>query len=524
MATRIGISQAKFTINEAPTFLLGLTYFDAINARQSDLAVFRARGVNYLRLMLNWPQPSYAAGSLFDSSGVLKTTEKATLMAFIQAADALGIVIELVILHDGVDAFLTTGTDRTAAITNACAYFGNEPNVMFDICNEIDLASATWATTFASWDALLDTAQANTSALCYVSVSPTTVEGDGPFMNHTTDVIDSSFMTSWMNTSTDVCTPHFKGNVQWWWSKGRRVRNLRTWLDANGHSTKPIHINEDNRWGEGYGDTGAGDISADKYLSTMLDSVENGAASWTFHSDGSYDLSPASLFRDLFDEDTEREIFDRMGRTLEEKGILTPFALLDTFNRANEGPPPSAHWVVCTGTGFEVVSNVAKRDAVAQQACTWGGRFYKNQKASFKIATSTPDTNGSGQGICLRMEWPEDYTSEHYEISFNNSAVPLGQVTFYYAPRGGGAFTQLGAIVTLGAALAIGDVCMAEIVDNTITAYVNGSSVGSRSDVLILRGGWTAMRQGQFNAAEFDDYSAGAIYSPKLSLARTAVR
>lgn len=507
--TTIGTSGGKFTINGAPTFLLMCTYFDAIHARESDLAEFRARGINYLRLMLAWPSPSYAAGAIFNSDGTLKTTEKATLLAFIRAADALGIVCELVILHDGVDAFLTTGTDRTNAIVNACTYFGGEPNVTFDVCNEIDLASGTWATTFASWDALLDTAQANTSALCYVSVAPSAVEADGPFIHDTTDVIDASFMTSWMNTSTDACTPHFKGNAQWWWSKGRRVANLRAWLDANGHSAKPIHINEDNRWGTGYGDAGAGDISADKYLTTMLEAQAQGAASWTFHSNASYDMNSAATFEALFDEETEREIYNRMGRTLAAGGIITPMQLRDAFDRANEGPPPSSDWVVCAGTGLKVSSNVAIGDATGEQASSWGGYFYHDQEASFVIATTNPPDGAFSQSINLRLAKIHDFTSDHYEVSFSNSGG-LGRAAVYLVQGG---YTQLGATIVFGSALVIGSRCRARVVGPTISVYLDDVLQDTRTDLTIRRGGAICLRTGDGdNGINFDTFYAGALF------------
>lgn len=522
MATRIGISNAKFTYNDVPTFMLMHTYFDAINARQTDLPIFKARGINALRLMLAWPLPSYAAGAIFNSDGTLKTTEKATLLAFIRAADALGIVIELVVLHDSIDAFLTTGTDRTNAIINAVTYFGNEPNVMFDICNEIDLAAGTWATTFASWDALLDTAHANTSAICYVSVAPSTVEADGPFLHNTTDAVDSSFMTSWMNTSTDVCVPHLKGNAQWWWSKARRVENMRAWLDANGHSSKPLFMNEDNRWGEGYGDTGAGDLPADRYLSTMLDSVRYGAAGWTFHSNASYDLSIAGAYPTLFTEDTEREIFDRLGRTLNERGILTPLILRDNFNRANEGPPPSAAWVVCAGTGLKVSSNVCVGNADTEQGATWGAHFYKNQGASIAIATTNPPNDTFSQVLGLRMKKPYDFTSDMYQVRWGNTGG-AGYLDIYKLIST--SYTQLGVRITLGAALVIGDVIKITIVDSIIEVFVNDVSKGTRTDEAITGGGYVCLRTGDGdNLINFDTFSAGAIYSPKLTLQRTAVR
>ena len=501
----------QFTLNGVPTFLLDLTYFDAINARQSDLADFQVRGFNALRLMLDWPNPTHAAGSLFNANGTLKTTEKATLLAFIQAADALGIVCELIILNGTTDAYITTGAERTSAIQNACGYFGNEPNVMFDVCNEI-ASQCAFATTFASHGALLNTAQAATAAICFVSGDRGTTEADGPAQNETTDVVDTSYMTSWMNNANDVYAPHYAGNAQWWWSKYRRVANTRDWLDANGHASKPIYINEDNRWGTGYGDAGAGDIAADSYISTILSAKRGGAAGCVFHSNASYNLAIASAFVNLFTNSpaVESDIYNRVGAAVAADGIVLAYTLLDDFNRADTGPPPGPQWVVASGTGLKVVSNVAARDAALQQACAWGAYYYKDQSASFTVA-STPETSGSAQVICLRMVKPYDYGSDHYDVEFANNATPVGVVQIFLV-NASGTFTQLGATITLGAPFATNDVLRATMIGNTITAYVNGTLVGTRTDGTLPLGGYTGIRVGQFSSATFDDYKAGAIY------------
>lgn len=523
MATRIGISNAKFTYNDVPTFMLMHTYFDAINARQTDLPIFKARGINALRLMLAWPLPSYAAGAIFNSDGSLKATEKATLLAFIQAADALGIVCELVILHDSVDAFLTTGGARTAAIENACTYFGGEPNVMFDVCNELDIASGTWLPTFASWDAILDTAHANTSAICYVSVAPSLVEADGPFMHDTTDVVDTSFLTSWMNTSTDLCVPHFKGNAQWWWSKGRRVENMRTWLDANGHSSKPLFMNEDNRWGTGYGDAGAGDIPADRYLSTMLASVRYGAAGWTFHSDTSFDLSVAGTYPTLFSEDTEREIFDRLGRTLEERGVLTPFNLVDGFNRANEGPPISLNWVTVSGNGQKVISNQAGNNAgstTANDLDVWGAYLYKNQRIRAQLAVVPRSGQVEYAILALRVESLHVGYDQLIEVEIDNIT---SWRTRLYVVSGG--YTQLESTYT--GTINANDYIELRAVDGTITVLVNDVAVITALGAQFIAPGYAGVasfHDSGTSAVRWNDVQVGAIYSPKLTLARTAVR
>ncbi len=534
MATTLGISAARLTVNGVPVFPLGLTYFDALHCRESDLVEFQARGFTLVRCFLDWVDfdgtesgSRNGVFSYFNSDGTLKS-DKSTLLSFIRAAADLGMLIDLTLLHASTSGWLTTGAARTAAVENCVSYFGNEPNVLFDLVNEAEECS--FVTAFADITAFVNSARGvNPNVILTCSLAPNTLGGDGPLLDNTTDAVDTSATASYMATGINLYCYHMKGNAQWWYRKFARVANVRTWLDGNGYSAVPIYFNEDNRWGTGYGDAGAGDIAADSYLSTMLDAKRAGAANYLYHSSASEDLNNSTTYRNLFKESPaiEQSIYDRMGEALETEGIQTRSALLDDFNRANEGPPPSARWVVNIGTGLKVLSNAAARNTAAEQGCTWGAHFYKDQEASFTIATATPPNPGSAQAICLRLKKPYDFTSAHYEIDFNNSAGGLGTIQVYQVDDGAG-YHQLGVDIVLGVGLAIGDICKASIITDdfgvsTITVYVNGTSIGTRTDSALPNGGYTAIRVGTFSTAEFDNYTAGAIYSdpvPMLTLLR----
>jgi hypothetical protein len=60
-------------------------------------------------------------------------------------------------------------------------------------------------------------------------------------------------------------------------------------------------------------------------------------------------------------------------------------SLLDTFNRANEGPPPSASWGVGSDpddtAGLAVVSNQGKVGGAGYGGATWNSSFEANQEA-----------------------------------------------------------------------------------------------------------------------------------------------
>ena len=47
-----GVSGDRFTINGTPTFLVGVSYFDATGWKTSDLDGFASRGINLIRIWL----------------------------------------------------------------------------------------------------------------------------------------------------------------------------------------------------------------------------------------------------------------------------------------------------------------------------------------------------------------------------------------------------------------------------------------------------------------------------------------
>lgn len=527
MATRIGISNAKFTINEAPTFLLGLSYFDGVHARQSDLPIFQARGFKYLRVFLDWVDfdtesvTRSGVWSHFNADGTLKAA-KSTLLSFIQAASDYGLAIELVILNGTSDGWMTTGTARTDAVTNAVTYFGNEPNVFFDVINEAE--QCAYITAMSDITAFITTARAaHASVILAASVSAAALAGDGPLLDNSTDAIDTSYATAYMGTATQLCSFHQRGSTSWWWKKGVRVKNQRVWLDANGYGSTPIHINEDNRWNSGYGDPGAGDISADKYLTTMLDSRANGAASCIHHNNACFDLSSGAAFQDLFSNDTERDVFFRLGRAFEEYGVLTPFNLVDGFNRTNEGPPLSLDWVTVSGNGQKVISNQAGNNAgstTANDLDVWGAYLYKNQRIRAQLAVVPRSGQVEYAILTIRVGSLHAGYNQLIEVEIDNTT---SWRTRLYVVSGG--YTQLESTYT--GTITANDYIELRAVDGTITVLVNDVAVITAVGAQFIAPGYAGVASfhgSGTSAVRWNDVQVGAIYSPKLSLARTAVR
>ena len=89
-----GVSGDRFTINETPTFLIGVSYFDATGWKTSDLDGFASRGINLIRIWLeDW---SPGGNRFLDPDGNI--INASSLVNLVRAAAARGIVVDVTIL------------------------------------------------------------------------------------------------------------------------------------------------------------------------------------------------------------------------------------------------------------------------------------------------------------------------------------------------------------------------------------------------------------------------------------------
>jgi hypothetical protein len=94
-------------------------------------------------------------------------------------------------------------------------------------------------------------------------------------------------------------------------------------------------------------------------------------------------------------------------------------SLLDDFNRANEGPPPSSSWAAdplgVSTTAHSVVSN----QATSGQHSYWLTSFGADQEAWMTVA-SVP---ASVVGLFVRIQSPDTASADAYEVQWKLSGV-----------------------------------------------------------------------------------------------------
>ncbi len=336
LATTVGLSGGNFTVNGPEKFLLGVSYYDALNWHTSDLDSLQQRGFNLIRIMLdkNWDwlrnrETTPGVESIFNADGTIKTAEGNAIQSLIEAADARGLVVDVTILYadnDGTNSavWLKTLDARRAAIQNAVARYSAHPNVLFDIVNEHNLG------TFANSDTTemrlyMRSARAG-SATAIVSYSST--EYQGPHLLNADETARPTGIDAKLANGVDMLIPHNTRESDWVALSGTRAAALRNYLDSVGRENVPVYFQEESRIGSGPNNTAA------EFLRAATEARKAGAAGWVFHTDAGFDLATDTWFNQL--DPVEHEVVNSIagGRGGVNSAVRTPpapinFRILD---------------------------------------------------------------------------------------------------------------------------------------------------------------------------------------------------
>jgi hypothetical protein len=302
----LGIAGSRFTLRGQPTFLLGVSYFDAVGWRASDLDAFQARRFNLIRIFLDWSIIDFkvqrltpvAPRGFVNSDGSLANT--ATLLNLIRACAARGIVVDVTILtalYNAANPISKTldMASRERAVRHAVRLLKNEPNVFFDICNEHDVAWGGKTTTLTHDDlAVLIRAALAEHPAAIVTVS----SGEKHLLN-------GQNLREELAAGVRVMTPHFHRTPDWFDRTGDRILAVREAIRAAGRDV-PIYLQEEQRRG-----WNKNNPTAAQMLHAARQAVAAGAAGWVFHTYAGFDLRDKSFLENL--DPVEKEVFASLG-------------------------------------------------------------------------------------------------------------------------------------------------------------------------------------------------------------------
>lgn len=99
--------------------------------------------------------------------------------------------------------------------------------------------------------------------------------------------------------------------------------------------------------------------------------------------------------------------------------------ILDDFNRANEGPPPSGSWNTPSGYGGCLVdSNQVRGNSASFNQCLWSAEQFNDSEAYLQINQLTPGEHAS---ICFDWSTP-DFGSGYQVLVFLDSGTPTIEI------------------------------------------------------------------------------------------------
>jgi hypothetical protein len=185
--------------------------------------------------------------------------------------------------------------------------------------------------------------------------------------------------------------------------------------------------------------------------------------------------------------------------------------ILDNFNRANEGPPPSANW-----TSFHtfIAGKVSSNTCIVNGASTaqyWNPKvFIPDEEVYMKI--STKPANGNVARLCLRIQGANLATEDGYQLHF---AADAGTDIITIRKVSSGTSSVL-LTISPAQEVSSGDSLGFSAVGSTLTAwYKSGSgawvSLGSTTDSSFPSGGYIGMYLPNDAAVVIDDFGGGEV-------------
>jgi hypothetical protein len=179
-------------------------------------------------------------------------------------------------------------------------------------------------------------------------------------------------------------------------------------------------------------------------------------------------------------------------------------SVLDNFNRANEGPPPSSNWTNWKGSGSKVASNQWNPSGSGgDNGSYWNVQDF-GPNCEVYVTGTTP---GAYTDLYSRLV---DFGNggDGYDAAMSDSSN-----TIRYFRVDNGAYTAIGA--TISQAIANGDAIGLEIIGSTLQAYYKASggswvAQSSRSDSTYSGAGKLAIT-GQGSTVFADDFGGGTI-------------
>jgi hypothetical protein len=278
--TVLGIDGARFTINDKPMFLLGISYYGALGAPQAmilkDLDDLERHGFNWLRVWATWGAYEQDTAAV-DAHGAPHDSFLFKLRWLVAECDRRGLVVD-VTLHRArrLPTLPGTGIPDYDAHRRAVETIVNalEPyrNWYLDLANERDVRDDR----YVSVEELVKLRELARRLDPQLLVTAS-------FGGH--DLSKDDVRESLVEAGLDFVTPHRPRNLESPGQTESQTREVLETIKALAH-VAPVHHQEPFR--RGYG---AWQPTAEDFLTDLRGAVTGGAAGWCFHNGSQHDAS-----------------------------------------------------------------------------------------------------------------------------------------------------------------------------------------------------------------------------------------
>lgn len=318
--TRLGVAGERWTVNGAPTFLYGLSYYGGLGASEEtldrDLEALRRHGFNWVRIWATWAAHGHDVSAV-DAEGRPRDAQLDRLRRLLEACDRRGVVVDVTIGRgrwtSDAGVLLTADAHRRAVETLVEALRPRR-NWYLDLANERNL-TAFGFTSFAELRNLrVRVRELDPERLVTAS--------------HAGDIGDADLREYLLTAGVDVLCPHRPRSPESARATARRTGDYRAAMRRIGRVV-PIHYQEPFRRDWSDWSPAPVDFEAD-----LRGARAGGAAGWCFHngnraaaSDGEprrcFDMRAGPLFPRL--DAVERELLPALEIILRQSS-LTPIS------------------------------------------------------------------------------------------------------------------------------------------------------------------------------------------------------
>jgi len=185
--------------------------------------------------------------------------------------------------------------------------------------------------------------------------------------------------------------------------------------------------------------------------------------------------------------------------------------ILDNFNRANEGPPPSASWTLDAprsgSASAEVVSNQCGDSGGGEGGC-WGTQFGPDVEMYMTVATLP---NATQAQLYVRLNPKGAAVTTGYQVTFLRND-PNSSFAFYRWDSG--AQTQIGSFTDPSGTWADGYKIGVSMIGSVLSAYIDKGSgwtfMASASDGTYTAAGYIGFRNNSTTQV-YDDFGGGTV-------------